>query len=213
MFVSSFALLIMMNRRNALTQLSLMLGGTLSFPTLQAMSRLEKGEIVAPKNSSFSLTNEQRSLIAEVAEQIIPKTDTPGAIEAGVPAFVELMLKDCYREPEQQSFLVGIEQLQQQNFLSKSEVEKVDMLKKLEFNTKEQMKAYQVKQTKMGDNEDKEVMKTQLKGLPFWRLMKELTLLGYFTSEKGLNASFEYAPVPGKFELIKLKPGQKLYAY
>ncbi|WP_020607607.1 gluconate 2-dehydrogenase subunit 3 family protein [Spirosoma spitsbergense] len=203
----------MMNRRNAITQLSLLLGGTLSMPTVQAMSRLEKREIVTPINSNFSLTNEQRSLIAEVAEQIIPKTDTPGAIEAGVPAFVEMMVQDCYREPEQQSFMAGIEQLQQQNFLSKNGAEKVDMLTKLEADTKEQMKTYQVKQTKMGDNEDKEVMKAQLKGLPFWRLMKELTLLGYFTSEKGLNANFEYVPVPGKFELIKLKPGQKLYAY
>ena len=203
----------MMNRRNAIAQLSLLLGGTLSMPTVQAMSRLEKRGITTPMNSRFSLTNEQRSLIAEVAEQIIPKTDTPGAIEAGVPAFIEMMVQDCYRQPEQQSFLDGIEQLQQQNFLSQNDAQKVAMLKKLEADTKQQMEAYQVKQTKMGDNEDKEVMKAQLKGLPFWRLMKELTLLGYFTSEKGLTANFEYVPTPGKFELIKLKPGQKLYAY
>lgn len=203
----------MINRRNAITQLSLLLGGTLSLPTVQAMSRLEKRGIAIPENSRFLLTNEQRSLIAEVAEQIIPKTDTPGAIEAGVPAFIEMMLQDCYKEAEQQSFLAGVAQLQQQNFLSQNNAQKVEMLKKLEADTKEQMKAYQVKQTKMGDNEDKEVMKSQLKGLPFWRLMKELTLLGYFTSEKGLNANFEYVPTPGKFELIKLKPGQKLYAY
>ncbi|WP_018619585.1 gluconate 2-dehydrogenase subunit 3 family protein [Spirosoma luteum] len=202
----------MMNRRNAITQLSLLLGGTLSLPTVQAMSRLEKRD-ATPENSRFLLTNEQRSLLSEVAEHIIPKTDTPGAIEAGVPAFVEMMLRDCYKEAEQQSFMEGVAQLQQQNFLSKGEAEKVEMLKKLEADTKEQMKAYQVKQTKMGDNEDKEVIKSQLKGLPFWRLMKELTLLGYFTSEQGLNANFEYVPVPGKFELIKLKPGQKLYAY
>ncbi len=203
----------MMNRRNAITQLSLILGGTLSLPTVQAMSRLEKGYAVKNEPTAFALTNEQRSLLSEVAEQIIPKTDTPGAIEAGVPAFVEMMLRDCYKAPEQESFLAGVAQLQQQNFLSKSDAQKVDMLRQLEADTKEQMKAYQVKQTKMGDNEDKEVMKTQLKGLPFWRLMKELTLLGYFTSEKGLNANFEYVPVPGKFELIKIKPGQKLYAY
>ncbi len=203
----------MMNRRNAIAQLSLLMGGTLSLPTVQAMSRLEKRGIATPTNSSFALTNEQRSLMAEVAEQIIPKTDTPGAIEAGVPAFIEMMVQDCYRQPEQQSFMAGIEQLQQQNFLSKTGDEKVDMLKKLEADTKEQMKSYQVKQTKMGDNEDKEVMKLQLKGLPFWRLMKELTLLGYYTSEKGLTANFEYLPVPGKFEVIKLKPGQKLFAY
>ena len=202
-----------MNRRNALTQLSLILGGTLSLPTVQAMSHLEKGNVFRNESAGFALTTEQRSLLSEVAEQIIPKTDTPGAIEAGVPAFVEMMLRDCYKASEQESFLAGVAQLQQQNFLSKSDAQQVDMLKQLEADTKEQMKAYQVKQTKMGDNEDKEVMKAQLKGLPFWRLMKELTLLGYFTSEKGLNANFEYVPTPGKFELIKLKPGQKLYAY
>lgn len=203
----------MMNRRNAITQLSLILGGTLSLPTVQAMSRFEKGNALKNGSTAFALTGEQRSLLAEVAEQIIPKTDTPGAIEAGVPAFVEMMLRDCYKEPEQQSFLEGVAQLQQQNFLSKSDAQKVDMLKQLEADTNQQMKKYQVKQTKMGDNEDKEVMKAQLKGLPFWRLMKELTLLGYYTSEKGLNANYEYVPVPGKFELIKIKPGQKLYAY
>ncbi len=203
----------MMNRRNAITQLSLILGGTLSLPTVQAMSHFEKGNALKNGSTAFALTGEQRSLLAEVAEQIIPKTDTPGAIEAGVPAFVEMMLRDCYKEPEQQSFLEGVAQLQQQNFLSKSDAQKVDMLKQLEADTNQQMKKYQVKQTKMGDNEDKEVMKAQLKGLPFWRLMKELTLLGYYTSEKGLNANYEYVPVPGKFELIKIKPGQKLYAY
>ncbi len=202
-----------MNRRNAITQLSLILGGTLSLPTVQAMGRFEKGNGFSNVPTAFALTREQRSLLSEVAEQIIPKTDTPGAIEAGVPAFVEMMLRDCYKAPEQASFLEGMAQLQQQNFLSQNDVQKVEMLRKLEADTKQQMKAYQVKQTKMGDNEDKEVMKAQLRGLPFWRLMKELTLLGYFTSEKGLNANFEYVPTPGKFELIKIKPGQKLYAY
>ena len=91
----------MMNRRHALTQLSLLLGGTLSWPTMQAMSRLEKNAQFRNETTSFTLTNEQQSLLAEVTEQIIPKTDTPGAIEAGVPAFVEMMLRDCYKKPEQ----------------------------------------------------------------------------------------------------------------
>ena len=56
-------------------------------------------------------------------------------------------------------------------------------------------------------------MKAVAKGLPFWRLMKELTLLGYFTSEVGIKASFEYVQIPSKLEMIKLKPNQKAYAY
>ena len=61
------------------------------------------------------------------------------------------------------------------------------------------MKLYNVKQVKVGDNVDKESMDGTM-GVPFWRLMKELTLTGYYTSEQGLKASFVYEPVPGKFE-------------
>ena len=59
----------------------------------------------------------------------------------------------------------------------------------------------------------KEQTKVPSKTVPFWRLMKELTLLGYFTSEAGIKASFEYVQIPGKLENIKLKLNQKLYAY
>ena len=106
-----------------------------------------------------------------------------------------------------------MQQLQQADFVGQSEARKVELLKQLEQQTKQEMVAWQIQQSKMGDNEDKELVKAQAKGLPFWRLMKELTLLGYFTSEPGLTASFEYVPVPGKFELTTLKPNQKLYAY
>jgi len=199
-----------MNRRNALSHISLLLGSTLSAPTLLAMNRRDRHERIP---GGFTLTSDQRSLVATVAELIIPKTDTPGAIEAGVPAFIEMMLQDCYLQPEHQSFVAGVEQLQQAGFLSQSTADQTETLRRLEAETKELMKAYQVQQTKMGDNEDKELMKKQATGLPFWRLMKELTLLGYFTSEAGLQASFNYVPIPGKYELIKIKPGQKVYAY
>jgi hypothetical protein len=60
---------------------------------------------------------------------------------------------------------------------------------------------------------EQETKKNTGKAIPFWRLIKELTLLGYFTSEAGIKASFEYVQIPGKLELIKLKPNQKSYAY
>ena len=80
------------------------------------------------------------------------------------------------------------------------------------MDTKELMKAYNVKQVKVGDNVDKESMEGK-QGVPFWRLMKELTLLGYYTSEQGIKASFVYEPIPGKCEATKLEPGQKAFQY
>ena len=202
-----------MKRRDAIKKVALLLGGTLSAPTLMAMSRWEQSFIQNTEGVLFSLTEMQRKIVAEVAEMIIPKTDTAGAKDAGVPAFIEMMLKDCYYEPEHLSFMKGIMALEQSKFLDLDETRRTLMLKKIEAETKDMMKAREVKQTKMGDNEDKEVMKAQAEGLPFWRLMKELTLLGYFTSEVGTKASFEYVQIPSKLEMIKMKPNQKAYAY
>ena len=190
-----------------------MLGGTFSAPTLLAMNHWENPVAGSSTAADFVLTDNQKLIIAEVAEVIIPKTSTPGAKDAGVPTFIVMMLRDCYKTPEHVSFLDGVQHLEKKDFLSLTASQKTEILKQVESDSVEQMKAYQVQQTKMGDNEDREQMATQAKGLPYWRLMKELTMLGYFTSEEGIKSSFDYVPIPGKLEMIKLKPNQKSYAY
>lgn len=171
-----------------------MFGGTLSAPTLMAMNHWEQATTPTTNAAVFSLTATQQKIIAEVAEMIIPRTNTAGAKDVGVPAFVEMMLKDCYSQPDHQRFMEGVTSLEQLKFLELNEAERRGALKMMEQQTKEQMK-------------------TPSKTVPFWRLMKELTLLGYFTSEAGIKASFEYVQIPGKLENIKLKPNQKSYAY
>ncbi len=199
----------MMNRRGALNRVALMLGAAISSPTLMAMEK--RGNI----NTSvgFQLSEIQRRIVAEVAEHIIPKTDTPGAKDVGVPAFIELMLNDCYYPLEQNSFAEGANKLAAMDFLGKSNAEQVAILKIVEAETTELMNARNVKKVKDGDNVDNVVMDKAKQGVPFWRLMKELTLLGYFTSEEGLTKSFDYQPIPGKYMATKLKKGQKAYAY
>ena len=201
-----------MNRREAISRIALLVGGTLSAPTLYAMENVGKVKTRSALEAAFSLTEAQRKIVAEVAEHIIPKTTTPGAKDAGVPAFIVMMLNDCYKSPEHNSFLEGVTDLEKKNFLSLSKEEQIVALQKVELDTKELMKAYNVKQVKVGDNVDKESMEGK-QGVPFWRLMKELTLLGYYTSEQGIKASFVYEPIPGKFEATKLEPGQKAFQY
>lgn len=180
-----------MNRREVIKNVALMLGGAFSAPTLMAMENWESATKVNINGVPFSLTTTQQKIVAEIAEMIIPKTDTPGAKDVGVPAFIVMMLNDCYGESEHQSFLDGLASMEKVQFLSLNADERTGVLKLLEQETK----------------------KITGKVTPFWRLMKELTLLGYFTSEAGLKASFEYVQIPGKLELIKLKPNQKAYAY
>lgn len=201
----------MMNRREVLKSVAVMLGGAFSAPTLMAMDHWENK--ATADTGTFELSEIQKNIVAEVAEMIIPRTNTPGAKDANVPAFIVMMLQDCYRKPEHVSFVTGLQDLEKRGFLSLDQKGKTEVLKSVEADSVNQMKEYNVKQTKMGDNEDREQMKEIPKGLPYWRLMKELTLLGYFTSEAGIKASFDYVPIPGKLEITKLKPGQKAYAY
>lgn len=180
-----------MQRRELLKNIALILGGTISAPTLQAMEVWDNPVKSKNISSDFSLNPNQQKIIAEIAELIIPKTDTPGAKDVGVPAFIEMMLKDCYKELDHQNFLKGLESIEKIHFLDLNKDEKSGALKLLEQETKN----------------------FKGSGTPFWRLIKELSLLGYFTSEAGLKASFEYIQVPGKLENIKIKPNQKSYAY
>jgi hypothetical protein len=201
-----------MNRREALHKTTLLLGAVLSGPSLLALGRWEQS--LAPLSlGKLDLSALQQQIVAEVAEMILPRTDTPGAKDTGVPAFIVMMLNDCYQAPEHRSFLTGVKELEDLKFLQQSATQKLETLQQVEQKAKEQMKAYNAQTIKFGDNQDLETMNQVKLGLPFWRLMKELTLLGYFTSEQGIKAAFEYVPTPGKFELTKLKPGQKTIVY
>lgn len=202
-----------MKRRDAIKSAALLLAGTLSSPTLMAINRWESKKISLARPSGFALTDNQKLIVGEVAEMIIPRTSSPGAKDAGVPDFIVMMLQDCYKAPEHLSFTEGLASLEKQKFLSLGTSQKVEMLRQVEKGAVEEMKAYQVQQTKMGDNEDREQMVAQAKGLPFWRLIKELTMLGYFTSEEGIKSSFDYVPIPGKLEMIRISPDQKSFAY
>ncbi|AEI49888.1 gluconate 2-dehydrogenase subunit 3 family protein [Runella slithyformis] len=226
-----------MNRREALSRVALMMGGALSAPTLLAFN---EGAVPLRTGAAFSLTPAQQALIAEVAEHIIPRTSTPGAKDAGVGPFIELMLKDCYKAQEQQNFLDGLADLDAQaakahgkKFLETTSAEQVAILKQVEKKTMDMLKNANVKQVKVGDNVDKQVIENEnieedkknqkadkeaiaakkISGTPFWRLMKELTLFGYFTSEQGATKALDYVPIPGRYDgCIPLKKGQKAYA-
>jgi len=202
----------MLNRREAVSRIAMMVGGAFTAPTLFAMERSKALPSNQTSAAVLSLSETQRKIVAAVAEHIIPKTTTPGAIDAGVPAFIEKMINDCYKAPEQKSFLTGIKNLEKSGFLGVNSDAQVAMLKLLEADTVELMKSYRASQVKVGDNVDKEVLEGA-QGVPFWRLMKELTLLGYYTSEVGVKASFVYEPIPGKFEPTKYKAGQKAFLY
>ncbi|MVM28981.1 gluconate 2-dehydrogenase subunit 3 family protein [Spirosoma sp. HMF4905] len=182
-----------MNRREAVARVAWLMGGTLSAPTLMAMSRWEQvvdDQKTRPETADFRLDDGQREIVARVSDIIIPKTDTPGAIDVGVPAFMDVMLRDCYKKPAQDAFIAGVRNLESKNFLTLKPDQQTDVLKQVEASSA-----------------------PSATSPSFWQIIKEVTLLGYFTSEAGIKASFDYQPIPGRFEAIKIKPGQKDFMY
>ncbi|HWA32810.1 MAG TPA: gluconate 2-dehydrogenase subunit 3 family protein [Cyclobacteriaceae bacterium] len=96
-----------MNRREAIQRAGLVLGYAVSAPVLAGiMNGCKAAPELTYKPVFFN--NDQAALVSEVAQVIIPKTDTPGAKEAGVPSFIDQLLRECYKKRDQQRFLESI---------------------------------------------------------------------------------------------------------
>jgi hypothetical protein len=197
------------------------MGSTLSAPTLAALvtacdKKTEK------KAATGKFTPDHEKLVDEAAEAIIPETSTPGAKAAGVGPWIVMMINECYPERDRAHFLEGISSLDQsaqsaykKSFMDLATGERTEVMKKVEAEAV----AYRDKQ-----KAEAEKNKTQNNGtaaaegsekpLPHYFLtLKELTLLGYFTSEAGATKALEYVPVPGRYEgCIDMPPGQKAWA-
>jgi hypothetical protein len=173
------------DRREALRCTALLLGGAISAPTLAAM--LAGCETPAAGETGWrpsALSDEQGAQVATIAEHIIPATDTPGARGAGVHRFIDRMLAEYYSADERAAFLAGLADVDTRaknakgkTFLDLSPSEQRDVLAALDAE------AYR-----------------RAPHPTFFRTMKELTLLGYYTSQIGATQELKYARVPGRFD-------------
>lgn len=201
----------LMQRRELLKRVAWMLGGAVSAPAvlavLQGCSAREapEGGAWAPK----FLTAAQAALVAEIAEIMIPKTDTGGARDAGVPAFIDLMLADVYDKDDQQRYRTGLSEFEQaaathgKPFLEQEAAQRVAIVKRsLEAAIEHQTQAEQARVrenpvAQENDGQARLVVKRTPK--PFILVTRELTLLGFFTSRIGASEIMNWEPVPGAY--------------
>ncbi len=213
-----------MNRRDAMQRVAFLMGGALSAPTMIAMLEGCKSSPASEAASSFSFSADYKTLVAEIAEIIIPKTATPGAKDAGVGPFIEMMLKDCYTATQQNHFAKGLDALEEaskkanggKKFLESTPAQQTALLKSFEAMSNEEAKKNETAK-KVVDAETGLAKETKAKAeappTPFFKIMKELTLLGYFTSEVGAKQALVHVDVPGKYVgCVKMTPGQKAWA-
>src|SRR5688572_24754287 len=98
-----------MDRREAIKRTAWLMGGVVSAPAIMGVLKGCTAKPGIDWKPEF-LTKDQATLVSQVAEIIIPKTDTPGAQDVGVPSFIDLMLKDCYAKEDQERFMTGLQE-------------------------------------------------------------------------------------------------------
>ncbi|MFD1630492.1 gluconate 2-dehydrogenase subunit 3 family protein [Pseudopedobacter beijingensis] len=187
-----------MNRREAISSVAFLLGGTI----LGSQAFVLSGCSSSVKETNDLFSQSDIALMDEIAETIIPKTNTPGAKDAKTGAFIAVMIKDCYTPEDQRVFIDGLKKIDEEakkdfskTFIECSPEDRKKLLERIDAEQKE----YQDKKEKEDPNH-------------YFRMMKELTLLGYFTSEEGGNNNLTYVEVPGRYDAcIPYKKGDPVY--
>jgi len=189
------------SRRDALRNIALLMGSGLSASTFSALFD-SCGTVSVRAGHLF--TARQQEHITAIANIIIPDTDTPGAKAAGVGPFITMMLEECYPGDMQELFQKGLEDM--------------DLLARKTFNAPFIGLNVQQQHTVLKQIADEAIVRKKADGqrrnaVCFFQLIRELTLLGYFTSEIGTTQALVYVPVPGKYDgNIPLVPSQKAWA-
>jgi len=167
-------------------------------------------------------TQDNTDYLNEIADTILPTTtSSPGAKAANVGAFMAVMVRDCYLPQDQKVFMEGLKKLDEAaqkqagaKFMDLTPEKRTEVLVALDA----EQKAYtaqrnkdvsvEVLKHKNDANYEGPAMRNH-----YFRMMKELTLLGYFTSEIGATKALRYVAVPGRYDgCIPYKKGDKAWA-
>ena len=182
-----------------LQNVAILLGGSIVGGSVFSISGCQSTDKAV--NALFS--ESQLAFMNEIADTILPTTSSPGAKTANVGKFMSVMVLDCYEVANQKIFMDGLK--------------KIDELSDKKFNSSF-VKATTSQRTellKILDAEQKEYQATKTKEAPshYFRMMKELTVLGYFSSKEGATQALRYLPVPGKYDgAYPYKKGDKAWA-
>lgn len=125
--------------------------------------------------------------VTVAAERIIPRSDTPGATDAGVTLFIDHMLADWYQPTERDVLLSGLAELDSrartlraQDFVSLSEADQVALLTAIDGEVAE--------------------LSAPVRNEHWFAMLKFLTVWGYFTSEVAIRQTLDGVPLPGRYE-------------
>jgi len=168
-----------MQRREALRNTAFLAGCGLSMGTMASFVSGCNGTSGSTAAGTF-LPSKTYGLLSDICETIIPRTDTPGAIDAGVPAFIDSSIKEFLTEEERTGLMAGLELI--------AEKAKTDHGKSFGELCTEQKEATLLAIDAMGGE------------AKIFRMLQGMTKQVYFTSEVGATQFLKYDPVPGAYK-------------
>ena len=212
-------------RREVIQRVAAMLGGAalVGGDRLLAFSFDDEAFARAMAQGVGAFTVADVALLDEIAETMLPETSTPGAKAAKTGAFMALMVTDVYSDAAQQVFGNGLRSVDEAcrrahgtAFMQATPAERLTVLEALDREQKEVMDARiptpsnRAPASASAPETSSELRRDEPH---YFRMMKELALLGYFTSEVGCTKALRYIEAPGRFDpCAPHKPGDRSWA-
>ena len=169
------------DRRDALAGIVAMFGAGLFAPIARAAAGDVTPISLGPPSGEV-FTAGQRALMSALSERVMPTTDTPGAIAAGVPEFIEKLLADWALPDEAKPIVAGLDAIE-----ARSQAD------------------YGVAGAQATAAQQDALLTLAMEdkfpgGKTFFEAFRQLVITGYFTSEVGIMQEREYLPVPGRYD-------------
>jgi hypothetical protein len=202
------------DRRDVLKSLSLITGYALTAGAASAFlagCKSDTKEVAAGTTSTGTksvLSSDQIKLVAEVAERIIPKTDTPGAKDAGVEQYIANAITGFYKPDDQKYLLEGLTQFDKiannkykKNFVELTNENKDDILRMManDWKKEDEIKKHKIEALRKEFGAATEIP-NELKRNHIFKEIRDLTVTGYCTSEIGATKLLVYDPIPGPYK-------------
>ncbi|WND02944.1 gluconate 2-dehydrogenase subunit 3 family protein [Temperatibacter marinus] len=185
-----------LDRRQFLSRLTFALGGAVSMSLTSAVSA---GMFTATNLDPGKLhifTKDQLTLFGDMAQTLIPRTETPGARDVNAHFLADELVANWMTKEESVRFISAFQQL-------------MDSIHKKYGKTFSALS--QKDKTTVLDHLGKEMKKN--KGYHVYSDIREMTIFGYYTSEIGASEELIFDPVPGPYQgCVDLSTVGKTYA-
>lgn len=138
-------------------------------------------------------TDAEIATLDEIAETILPRTQTPGAKDAATGAFMARFVTDCYTARQQATFRAGLADIDKRaggSFVALAPDARSTLLRTLDAEARK--RAVEVSETGTGET---------AKAVPHpFTMIKQLAIFGFFTSKPGATEVLHYVAVPGRYD-------------